>query len=320
MAGSPTFVRLLVLDAYPRDGRAGRAALTDAGGTEAGPLYAQLLRRLTRESQAASVESSESSQPSESLGLEIDIAYPADSDDDVPSPSDLSRYAGAVWTGSSLSIINAQDAPVRRQVDLARKLFELAVPSFGSCWAAQLAVVAAGGSCEANPRGREFGISRRIALSAAGRAHPLYRDKAPVFDAFTSHADHIAKLPARACVLASNDFSPVQAVAVEYVGSSAASFASFASFWAVQYHPEYDLREVASLCRLRADELIAQGIFRDAQTLKRTVDAYEALQRDPTLEDVALEFDVSADLLDAEKRTLEVRNWLACQIVAQVAA
>ena len=314
MAGSPTPVRLLVLDAYAR---AGRAALTNAGGTEAGPLYAQLLRRLTRESQAGSVESSESSQPSKSLGLEIDIAYPADSDDDVPSPCDLSRYAGAVWTGSSLSIINAQDAPVRRQVDLARKLFELAVPSFGSCWAAQLAVVAAGGSCEANPRGREFGISRGIALSPAGRAHPLYRNKAAVFDAFTSHADHIAKLPARASVLASNDFSPVQAVAVEHLGSSGSSSSSF---WAVQYHPEYDLHEVASLCRLRADELVAQGVFRDAQTLKRTVDAYEALQRDPTLEDVALEFDVSADLLDAEKRTLEVRNWLACKIVAQVAA
>ena len=283
-----------MLDAYARDGR---SALSDAGGTEAGPLYAQLLDRLAAGCQ---------------LAVEIDIAHPADSDDDVPSRDDLSRYDGAVWTGSSLSVLAADDAPVRRQIELARALLTSAVPNFGSCWAAQLAVVAAGGSCEANPKGREFGISRQIALSEKGRSHPLYSDKAPVFDAFTSHADHIAKLPARGSVLASNGFSPVQAVAVEHAPSAA-------PFWAVQYHPEYDLHEVASLCRLRADELVAQGVFRDGQAAKRTVDAYESLHRDPTQEDLALEFDIPADLLDAEQRTLEVRNWLASQIAPQSA-
>src|SRR6266403_1796200 len=60
------------------------------------------------------------------------------------------------------------------------------VPSFGSCWAAQMAVVAAGGMVRANPRGREMGIARKIALTPEGRGHPLYAGKGAVFDAFIS--------------------------------------------------------------------------------------------------------------------------------------
>jgi len=272
--------RLLVLDAYAE---AGRAALRNAGGSEGGQLYAGLLGRL-------------------SPGSEIDIAYPADSDDALPSAADLNRYDGVIWTGSSLTILAAEDPAVRRQVALARSLYDGGVPSFGSCWAAQLAVVAAGGSCEANPRGREFGISRKIALSDAGREHPLYRDKPAVFDAFTSHADHVETLPLHCAVLASNAWSPVQAVSVQH---------GRGSFWAVQYHPEYDLHEVASLCRLRGDELVAQGSFADRAHVDATVEAFEALHRDPSRDDLAREFDVSADLLDETRRTLEVRNWLS---------
>jgi GMP synthase (glutamine-hydrolysing) len=280
VAGAKQPPRLLVLDAYAPEGR---AALRDAGATQAGHLYAQLLRRL-------------------SPGCEVDIAYPADSDDDVPAPSDFGSYAGAVWTGSSLTILDDERPSVRRQIDLARSLFDCGVASFGSCWAAQLAVVAAGGSCEANPKGREFGISRKIALSEFGRAHPLYRDKPTVFDAFTSHADHVATMPAQGAVLASNEFSPVQALSARR---------GKGSFWAVQYHPEYDLREVASLCRLRGDELVAQGMFADRRAVRDTIEGFEALHRDPSRSDLAKEFNVSADLLDEERRTLEVRNWLS---------
>ena len=231
---------------------------------------------------------------------------------ELPSADGLSDYDGVVWTGSSLTIHDEGDPRVTVQVDFAREVYRKGTPSFGSCWAAQLAVRAAGGRCAASPRGREFGISRSIELSAEGRLHPLFAGKPRVFDAFTSHADHIAKLPARGSVLASNGFSPVQAVAVEHAPSAT-------PFWAVQYHPEYDLHEVASLCRLRADELVAQGVFRDGPAVKRTAEAYESLQRDPTQKDIAFEFDVPAGLLDAEQRTLEVRNWLVCQIARQSA-
>ncbi|MEN8158482.1 MAG: type 1 glutamine amidotransferase [Myxococcota bacterium] len=270
--------RLLVLDAYAPEGR---AALREAGGTEAGVLYERLLRRLD----PAAV---------------IDVAYPADPDPRLPSGAALGDYDGVVWTGSSLTILDGEDPRVRRQVDFARAVYTAGIPSFGSCWAAQLAVVAAGGRCRASPRGREFGISRRIELSAAGREHPLFEGRPAVFDAFTSHADEVAEL-ADAHLLASNDWSRVQAVSVAQDGGR---------FWAVQYHPEYDLHEVASLCRLRADELVAQGSFESRAAAERWAEQLEALHADPSRADLADALGVGRDLLDPEQRTREVANWL----------
>ena len=272
-------LHLLVLDAYAPEGR---AALRSAGGTEAGDLYAGLLRRLA---------------PTAS----VDVVYPADPDPQLPRGAALSHYDGAVWTGSSLSIVEADDPRVRRQIDFARGAYAAGLPSFGSCWAAQVAVAAAGGRCAPNPKGREFGVSRRIALSEAGRKHPMFRGKPAVFDAFTSHADEVAELGDGATLLASNGWSHVQAVSVE---------SGPGLFWAVQYHPEYDCHEVASLCRLRAGELVRQGTFPDTAAAESYADGLDALHGDPARSDLAAELGIGPDLLDETRRTREVRNWL----------
>lgn len=274
-----TALRLLVLDAYTPEGR---EALRDAGGTEAGRLYSRILRRLAPAAQ-------------------IEIAYPADPAPDLPAEASLREFDGIAWTGSSLTIHREDDPRVHRQVEFARAAFRAGVPSFGSCWAAQLAVVAAGGRCAVSPRGREFGVARRIELSAAGRSHPLFSGRAKQFDGFTSHQDEVVDLGTNASLLASNAWSRVQAVSVEHAAGR---------FWAVQYHPEYDPHEVASLCRLRADELIAQGMFVDRGAADEYIDALEALHADPTATEIAVELGIGRDLLDPDLRTHEVRNWL----------
>jgi GMP synthase (glutamine-hydrolysing) len=209
------------------------------------------------------------------------------------------------WTGSNLSILDADNPEVSRQVELAARLIKERVPSFGSCFAIQLASVALGGSCRPSPNGREFGVSRRIQLSDEGRAHPLYRDKPPVFDAFTSHADEVAVLPPHTRLLASNEWSPVQAASLE---------GGAVPFWVVQYHPEYDLHEVASLCRLRKPELVAQGTFASEADATAWIEDLEALHADPTREDLAASLDVGEALLDESQRTVEVRNWIESQV------
>jgi len=272
-------LRLLVLDAYAPEGR---AALREAGGTEAGELYARMLGALAP---AARVE----------------IAHPADPDPDLPTGAELAGYDGLAWTGSSLTIHHEDDPRVAGQIDLARAAYRAGVPSFGSCWAAQLAVVAGGGRCARSPRGREFGVARRIALSAEGRAHTLFAGKPTVFDAFTSHEDEVGTPGAGATVLAGNAWSRVQAVDV---GQGPGHF------WAVQYHPEYDLHEVASLCRLRRDELVGQGAFASRRDADAWIERAEALHASPDDAALAADLDVGPDLLDPEVRTREVANWL----------
>ncbi len=267
--------RVLVIDAYPREGR---AKLTDAGGTEAGTLYRSMLERIWP-------------------GIETHVCHPADGE--LPASGELSRYDGATWTGSNLSILDADDPRVARQIGLARNLVEAGVPNFGSCFAIQIAAVALGGRCGASPNGREFGISREIRLSVQGRDHPLYRGKPAVFDAFTSHADEVVALPEDTDLLASNAWSNVQGASLRD-----------GAFQAVQYHPEYDLHEVASLCRLRKQELIRQRTFQNGAEADRYVEELEALHADPTRADLAESLDVGETLLDPEVRTVEVRNWL----------
>ena len=92
---------------------------------------------------------------------EVDIAYPADPDCNIP---DLDEYDAMLWTGSSLTIFD-EEPEVTRQIELAREGYQRGLKAFGSCWALQLAAVAAGGACRRNPKGREFGLTHNcIAL------------------------------------------------------------------------------------------------------------------------------------------------------------
>ncbi len=268
-------MNFLIVDGYAPDAR---AKLGAAGCTLAGDLYARMV---------------EDYAP----GARYEIVHPADGPEFLARP--LADFDSLLWTGSSLNIYD--DIPgVRRQVELARAAFSAGVPSFGSCWALHVAVTAAGGRCRLNPNGREFGISRRIELNDAGRAHPMFADKPPVFDGFTSHFDDVEVLPRGSTALASNGATNIQAAEIT---------ANDTSFWAVQYHPEYDLREIAALARFRAEGLIAEGRFRDEDDLRGYYGRYESLH-DRFDEATARELEIGADLSDGTVRCAEFRAWV----------
>ena len=268
-------MRLLVLDGYTCDGR---AALRDCGATEAGPLFQRELARIAPYTG-------------------VDVAFAAEAEPLLRKGVALSDYDGAIWTGSSLSVLDASDPAVSRQIELARALLEAELFVFGSCWGAQVSAVAAGGSCRRNPGGREFGVGRRITLNDAGRAHPMFRGRPPVFDVLTCHADEISVLPEKGSLLASNEFSRVQGIEV-------------GRCWAVQYHPEYDLHEIACLARLRSDGLVARGRFKDADEVVAWARGLDALHGDPSQLELASRLEIPHSLLDPEQRTLELRNWV----------
>ena len=163
----------------------------------------------------------------------------------------------------------------------------------------------------ANPRGREMGIARKIALTPEGRGHPMYAGKASVFDGFISHVDEITHLPPGAVLLASNAFTHVQAVSVTHQGGV---------FWGLQYHPEYDLREMARLTHCRTDKLIKLGFFKDRAATAAYVEQMETLHRDPKRTDIAWGLGIDDDVLNPDVRTLEVRNWIENQVLPGMAA
>ena len=270
--------RFLVIDGYNREARDELAA---GGAGRAGDLYVRMLKKCLP-------------------GAECDVIHPADPGAGLPKGAALQQYDGIAWTGCSLTIYE-DDPRVGPQIELARAAFESKVPSFGSCWAAQIAVVAAGGIVRATPRGREMGIARKIGLTPEGRGHPLYFGKANVFDAFISHVDEITHLPSGSVLLASNAFTHVQAVSVAHKGGM---------FWGLQYHPEYDLHELARLTWCRIDKLIKLGFFRDRDAAERYVNLLETLHQDPSRKDIAWLLGIDEDVTNEDVRLTEVRNWI----------
>lgn len=111
----------------------------------------------------------------------------------------------------------------------------------------------------------------------------------------------MTRLPDGATLLASNAHTRVQALEVRYLNGV---------FWATQYHPEYDLLEMARLIAARAEALIREGFFANAAVAREMVDRLEALARDPGRKDLRWALAIDDDLLDERLRSRELRNWL----------
>jgi len=146
-----------------------------------------------------------------------------------------------------------------------------------------------------------MGIARKIALTPEGRGHPLYHGKATVFDAFISHEDEVTHLPRGGVTLAGNAFTQVQALAITHKGGT---------LWAVQYHPEYDLHEIARLTYCRLERLTKMGFFKDEDAGRDYVNKLEALYQDPSRKDLAWLLGVDEDVMNEDIRLIEVRNWI----------
>jgi GMP synthase (glutamine-hydrolysing) len=129
----------------------------------------------------------------------------------------------------------------------------------------------------------------------------MLEGKPPVFNGFISHLDEVTEMPPGAVLLASNDFTHVQAMEIKH---------GKGSFWAVQYHPEYDLHEMARLITARARKLLPEGFFAGPEDLAAYVEKLEALNRDPNRKDLRWQLNIDDDVLSDEVRQLEFRNWL----------
>ena len=272
-------LKFLITDSYPKESR---DEFDEFGVTLAGNLYAKLLLQHMPDA-------------------EYDLFYTSDPDVNLPTGNDLKVYDGILWPGCNLTIYHDHDPRVTKLVDLAKTAYEIGIPQFGSCWAAQMAVYAAGGKVAPNPKGREMGIARKINLTSEGKSHPMYDGKSSVFDGFISHDDIITEMPPNSKILSSNDFTPVQSVEVKYKKGT---------FWATQYHPEYTLKVVARLIQAREEKLTRQGYFSSHEEMVRYSENLESIFNDTNHKNLRWQYAVDDDILSDEIRQLEFVNWI----------
>lgn len=269
---------ICVINGYPA---ANRLVLGEAGMKQAHEMYVDFLKVYT---------------PNAS----IDTLYIADLDTTVPSGANLSSYDAYIWTGSNLTIYH--DEPrVTRQIEFSRAVYDAGKPQFGSCWGVQMAAVAAGGEVQKNPKGREWAFARDIDLTDAGKSHPLYTGKPHHFDGFIMHLDIVTRVPEGGTLLATNAHSPVQALSVQ---------CGKGTFWATQYHPEYNLYEMARLLIARKEPLTNEGFFKTQDEVEVLAGKMIDLTRRPDNQELRIELKIGDDILDPRIRQQELRNWI----------
>jgi len=229
-----------------------------------------------------------------------DIALPADEGANLPDAAGLESYDGIVLTGSHLNLYD-RTPDILRQIDLMRAVYTSRTPSFGSCWGLQIAAVAADGDVRPNPLGREVGIARKVVPTDVGRTHPLLEGRRAVYDAPAIHLDAVTTLPGDCTVLAGNAVSPVQAAEIRQDGGV---------FWGVQYHPEFSLGELAVILNRRTDILVREGFCRTKEDAIAYAQDLAALGKDPSRFDLAWRYGIDDEILDPQRRTREIRNFI----------
>lgn len=269
---------ICVINGYPEPNR---KVLDENGVAQAHDLYLDFLRTYTPKAS-------------------VDILYAADLGVSLPSGANLESYDAYIWTGSNLTIYH-DDPPVTRQIELARQIYAAGRPQYGSCWGVQMAAVAAGGEVQKNPRGREWSIARDIELTEDGRKSELYAGKPPRFNGFIMHLDEVTRLPAGGRLLATNAHTPVQALEVKH---------GRGTFWATQYHPEYNLYEMARLLIARRAALVKEGFFKDEPEVEALAAKMIELYNRPDSLELQAELNIGPDILDPGIRQVELRNWI----------
>jgi GMP synthase (glutamine-hydrolysing) len=270
-------LRLLVVDGNTS---AGRRRIAESAGATPAESYAAVLRAIAP-------------------GAMVDICTPADGDGTTPQP--LNSYDGVAITGSSLNIYQRETESLR-QIDFVREVFARGIPMFGSCWGLQLATVAAGGEVGLNPVGREVAFARKIALTSAGRDHPMHAKRDAVFDAPAIHSDIVTRLPQGSIVTAHNAMSEVQAAEIRL---------SHGVFWGVQYHPEYGLYDIAAVIKRYGQTLVTEGFFADLTELERYVTDLSTLAANERRRDIAWRLGFGDDITTESVRQTELSNWIA---------
>jgi GMP synthase (glutamine-hydrolysing) len=134
----------------------------------------------------------------------------------------------------------------------------------------------------------------------------MFKGKAPVFDAACIHYDEVIRMPEGATLLASNAHSEIQAAVIP-LGSR--------EVWAVQYHPEFDLRQLVQLYTLYAEDMVAQGFFADMAELVAYRDKLAALAANPADPGLAWQLGVDEDVLDDRTRRAEILAWIEAKVL-----
>ncbi len=199
--------------------------------------------------------------------------------------TNLKKYDGLIWGGSSLNIYN-NTIEVKRQISFMKECFRNVKKILAICWGMQVAVTAAGGEVRKGVNGSHIGIANDIELTQAGLNNLFYKDKNNKFNTPAFNFDEVVALPNGATHLASNKINKIQGLHFN---------SGISEIWGIQYHPEITYEKMISIIKFRKDRLINQrNRFKNEEEVNNHINFIEE------------EIKIS----EKNSRMLELRNWL----------
>ena len=199
--------------------------------------------------------------------------------------TNLKKYDGLIWGGSSLNIYN-DTIEVKRQISFMKECFRNIKKTLAICWGMQVAVTAAGGEVRKGVNGSHIGIANDIELTQAGLNNLFYKDKNNKFNTPAFNFDEVVTLPNGATHLASNKINKIQGLHFN---------SGISEIWGIQYHPEITYEKMISIIKFRKNRLINQrNRFKNEEEVNNHINFIEE------------EIKIS----EKNSRMLELRNWL----------
>ena len=193
--------------------------------------------------------------------IEIDVVNPSSDKNISEKVTDLDKYDGLIWGGSSLNIYN-DTIEIRRQIEFMRECQKKIKKILAICWGLQVAVTVAGGQVKRCTNGSHRGIALNIEINNDGLQHPIYKNKGKIFNTPAFNFDEVAKLPKNSKLLASNPINKVMGVNFQ---------SAVSDIWGIQYHPEITYDKMISLIHFRKERLLNNNAFVDEQEINNHV-------------------------------------------------
>ena len=217
--------------------------------------------------------------------LNIDVLNPCVELNFNEITTNLKKYEGLIWGGSSLNIYD-DTIEVKRQISFMKECFRNIKKTLAICWGMQVAVTAAGGEVRKGVNGSHIGIANDIELTQAGLNNLFYKDKNNKFNTPAFNFDEVVTLPNGATHLASNKINKIQGLHFN---------SGISEIWGIQYHPEITYEKMISIIKFRKDRLINQrNRFKNEEEVNNHINFIEE------------EIKIS----EKNSRMLELRNWL----------
>ena len=193
--------------------------------------------------------------------IEIDVVNPSSDKNISDKVTDLDKYDGLIWGGSSLNIYN-DTIEIRRQIEFMKECQKKIKKILAICWGLQVAVTVAGGQVKRCTNGSHRGIALNIEINNEGLQHPIYKNKGKIFNTPAFNFDEVTKLPKNSKLLASNPINKVMGVNFQ---------SAVSDIWGIQYHPEITYDKMISLIHFRKERLLNNNAFVDEQEINNHV-------------------------------------------------